>query len=459
MNFTSPEVDKSQSSDRFKSGSNDMAFGIRDALLVKCKDTIESLNVELHEEKHAKKLLESRIKDLEQNLSIAQHKLAQQENYIEDLKAEIEENEVLAEEYKEEVKRMQAMKPIHEAQMHMQSTVKSLEHSLSTLQEENAKLKQQLNAEKARQKENSESREKKSTGKERISLENIENELEELYEKKHQSLIKEFEKKQEYLKDDLENAISDIEKERERYEEMYKIQVNENNSLRQEIKYLENMLQRKQSQLEKHSQQSLEQLQQILENKKHEETEAYESLIYGLEKEKNDIELAKIDLENELFFVKQRLTTENSAETIKSLKEEVAELQEHLKEEIKEKQDMRKSLDDLKKCLNEPISESIPDSRQVELVKLKYQTMLQAEMQKRLKDKQNYKENLIRDKEAFISKLKSKDERIQALEAQNSSLLHQISEKGSEFLSKPVSTPIRIDSSLISPDSRFPKYY
>ncbi|OMJ89809.1 hypothetical protein SteCoe_7986 [Stentor coeruleus] len=432
-------------SERLEEGSEksrpfnvDKAFGVRDALLVKCRDTIESLNNELDEERRSRKILELKVKELENGLGILEHKLRQQNTEIEELKVEIELRDTSIEQYENEIKKLQSLKPLHEAQGHMQSTMKSLEHSLSTLQEENLKLKQQLEAEKARSKEMKaetlENRSRRSIENERLDLEKIEQELEELYDKKHKCMIKDFEKKQEVIKEELTSALDEVDSERQRYQEMYKASNDENTQLRQEIKYLQNMLQRKQSQLEKHSQQSLDQLQSILEKKNNEETEAYKLLINTLEKEKADAEAEKIALEHEVSRLKDHVEDTHiylrSSEEVRSeciiMRKKVLELEKSLQAEINEKQYLSQSLEDMKKIIQGSDNDTYQESRKIELVKLKYQTLLQAELQKRLRDKQSFKQHLIQDKEAFLTKLRAKDEKIASLESEKQELLATI---------------------------------
>ena len=188
----------SESSDRLKNIPNDKAFGIRDALLVKCRDTIENLNIELDEEKRSKKHLESKIKELEHANKLLDQKVRQQELHIQEINEELELSISSNDQYKAELKKFQNLKPLQEAQTHMQSTVKSLEHSLAVLQEENLKLKQQLENEKARiiELESDSQYRRTSYDEDRLDLEKIELELEDLYEKKHKCMIKDFERKQ-----------------------------------------------------------------------------------------------------------------------------------------------------------------------------------------------------------------------------------------------------------------------
>ena len=438
LNTILSEADRmvSESSERLKSVPNDKAFGIRDALLVKCRDTIENLNIELDEEKRCRRHLESKLKDLEHSNGLLEDKLRQQESQMFDLSEELELSVVSNEQYKAELKKFQSLKSVHEAQTHMQSTLKSLEHSLATVQEENAKLKQQLENERARPKEYKTEQSdslyfRDSYEEERMDLEKIELELEELYEKKHKCMIKDFEKKQEALREELTVAIDEIEIERERYHELYKTTVEENTQLRQEIKYLQSMLQRKQSQLEKHSQQSLDQLQSIMEKKGNEESLAYKVLISELEKEKNfidnqktELENQKIELENEIFSLREMIKNstqvqerkENFASETSSLKQKVNELKSALNDQVHEN----------KNLLQETDGETNLESRKVELVKIKYQNLIQSELQKRLRDKQEYKQHLIQDKEAFLSKLKMKDDKIEKLEAEKNELINAL---------------------------------
>lgn len=419
-----PEDVSIDAPDRPKFSINDKAFGIRDALLVKCRDTIESLNQELDDEKHSKKQLESKIHDLEHTQTILEHKLRSQEVTIVELKEELDSVSNVNEHYKLELKKNSALKPLQEAQVHMTNTVRSLEHSLNTLQEENFKLKAQLDSEKARSRDSIDSR--RSAENDKSDFQKIEYELEELYEKKHKSMIKEFEKKQEILKNDLNSAIDEVEVERQRYQEMYKATVEENNRLRQEIKYLENMLQRKQSQLEKHSQQSLDQLQNLLEKKNNEQAESFKKIIFELENEKSE-------LEDEIFRLKEKIESfEESQKNFESLNNEnfllkanIIELEQKLKNQKSEKKLMNKNIDELRKVLIDNESDFGQENRRVELVKIKYQALLQSEMQKRLKDKQSYKDHLIQDKEAFLSKLRAKDEKIARLENEKNDLLYK----------------------------------
>lgn len=418
--------------DRSKYSANDKAFGIRDALLVKCRDTIESLNQELEDEKRSKKQLENQIQDLEHSQTILEHKLRSQEILIIELKEELDSSQNETEHYKLELKKFSALKPLQEAQVHMTNTVRSLEHSLNVLQEENSKLKAQLESEKLKSRESIDSR--KSVEYEKVDLEKFEYELEELYEKKYKSMIKEFEKKQEMLKDELNNAIDKIEVERQRYQEMYKSTVDENNELRQEIKYLQNMLQRKQSQLEKHSQQSLDQLQNILEKKNYEQAEGYKRLVAELEKEKIGLEREKSELEDEVFRLKDQIDSmsefQKNYENLNSehfvLKANILELEQKVQTQKSEKKKMNKNIEDLRKVLLENEPDSTQENRKIELVKIKYQALLQSEMQKRLKDKQSYKEHLIQDKEAFLSKLRAKDEKIAKLESEKTELIYKL---------------------------------
>jgi chromosome segregation ATPase len=429
--FLSQDHDKLslEAIDRVKTASNDKAFGIRDALLVKCRDTIESLNLELEEEKRTKKHLESQIKDLEHTNAILEHKLRSQEVSILELKEQIDQLLRSEEQIKSESQKL-SFKQLQEVQTHMSNTVKSLEHSLSTLQEENLRLKNQLESEKARSRESGENR--KSLDNDRLDLEKIELELEELYEKKHRHMRKDFEKKQEILREEMNHALDEIEIERKRYQEMYKASVDENNNLRQEIKYLQSMLQRKQNQLEKHSQQSLDQLQNILEKKNLEQCEEFRKALDEVENEKSLLECLKNDLQKENFRLKERVESledfEKKYENLNNeyfvLKANIFELEQKLKEQKNEKKVIGKNLDDLRKVLiDEPDSS---EARKTELVKIKYQALLQAEMQKRLKDKQDYKQHLIEDKEAFLAKLRVKEERILQLESEKKELLCEI---------------------------------
>lgn len=436
LNSIISEADRmaSESSERLKSIPNDKAFGIRDALLVKCRDTIENLNIDLDDIKRDKRHLESKVKDLEHANSLLENKVRQQESQLFEVSEELDLSISANEQYKSELKKFQSLKPLHEAQTHMQSTLKSLEHSLASVQEENAKLKHQLECEKARTKvlktEQSDSiflRE--SYDEERLDLEKIELELEQLYEKKHKCMIKDFEKKQEILREEMTAALDEIDIERQRYHKMYKNTVEENSQLRQEIKYLQNMLQRKQSQLEKHSQQSLDQLKNLMEKKGNEEGLAYKALIAELEKEKNlaenckiELENQKNDLENEIVHLKELVReTEKNQESAERFgeKNKINELKAALREEMEENKKMCKTIEELKKFAQE----SHPETRKIELIKLKYQSLIQSELQKRLRDKQAYKQHLIQDKEAFLSKLRMKDEKIEKLESEKNELL------------------------------------
>lgn len=441
LNNILQEADRvaSESSERLKSLPNDKAFNIRDGLLIKCKNTIESLNIELEGEKKLNKKLENKLKDLEIINNTLEYKLKKSENQINDLKEEIEELISSNEQYKAELQKFSSIKSPNEAQSHMVSTLKSLEYSLSVVQEENAKLKQQLETERARLKEirteqSNSDYIKESFSEERLDLEKIETELEHLYEKKHKCMIKDFEKKQETLKAELINAIDEIEIERERYHSMYKVSLDENTQLRQEIKYLQNMLQRKQNQLEKHSQQSLDQLQNLIEKKGIEEILAHKTLVSDLENNLQSLENDKIELEKEISRLKQIISNtdimQDSQEHLlnenRSLRLKIQELESLLKEEAQENKYLSKSLDEMKKMIQESETESLQEPRKAELIKLKYQTLLQSELQKRLQDKQAFKQHLIHDKEAFIAKLKVKDDRISKLEAEKTELLCEI---------------------------------
>ena len=426
----------SESSDRLKNIPNDKAFGIRDALLVKCRDTIENLNIELDEEKRSKKHLESKIKELEHANKLLDQKVRQQELHIQEINEELELSISSNDQYKAELKKFQNLKPLQEAQTHMQSTVKSLEHSLAVLQEENLKLKQQLENEKARiiELESDSQYRRTSYDEDRLDLEKIELELEDLYEKKHKCMIKDFERKQDILKEELTNAIDEIELERQRYHDMYKNTVEENNQLRQEIKYLQNMLQRKQSQLEKHSQQSLDQLQTIMEKKNTEENQAYKNLVSALENEKNSIENEKQELENEINrlkdFIRNNTDTQANLDEIMNenneLKLIIKQNDARLQEKAQENMFLNKSIEELKGIVHELESENTQDPKNIELVKYKYQNLLQSELQKRLRDKQDFKHHLIQDKEAFLAKLKQKDDKIAKLEQEKQDLQYRI---------------------------------
>ena len=417
--------------DRVKTSSNDKAFGIRDALLVKCRDTIENLNLELDEEKRSKKQLESHIKDLEHTTAVLEHKLRSQEVTLAELKEELELAHQSEETLKSDIKKLSSLKPLQEMQSHMSNTVKSLEHSLATLQEENMKLKSQLESEKARSRE---SVNWEKTDNDRLDLDKIELELEELYEKKHRCMIKDFEKKQEILREEMNHALDEIDIERQRYRDMYKATSDENNSLRQEIKYLQSMLQRKQNQLEKHSQQSLDQLQNILEIKSTEQTEEFKKAIEELEKEKNLLESLKSDLQKENFKLKEKVENlkdfEKKYENLNNeyfvLKANIFELEQKLKEQKTEKKEIGKNLEELRKVLIDKQPDSPHPDREVELVEIKYQALLQSEIQKRLKDKQSYKHNLMQYKEAFLDKLRVKEEKISRLESEVPELLCEI---------------------------------
>ena len=437
LNNILQEADRvvSESSERLKSIPNDKSFGIRDALLVKCRDTIESLNLELDEEKRIKRGLESRIKDLEHQNNVLEHKLRQQEAHINDLVEELEQSMVSNQDFKAEKKIFESLKPLNEGQTLVQTSLKSLEHSISTLQEENSKLRQQLENERARIRETDSQSIDENFTEERIDLEKIEIELEQLYEKKHKCMIKDFEKKQETLKEELNNAIDEIEIERKRYQGMYIEMVEENNQLRQEIKYLQNMLQRKQSQLEKHSQQSLDQLQTILEKKGTEENLGYKNMIGQLEKEKNILEGQKSSLEAQVYKLQETIEVNKSLESSYDnlfnenlgLKNRIQELERVLKDETQEKSFLTQNIEEMKKLVQDSANESLQDPRKQELIKLKYQTLIQSELQKRLRDKQNFKQHLIQDKEAFLAKLRTKDEKIAKLEAEKAELLYKFS--------------------------------
>ena len=216
---------------------------------------------------------------------------------------------------------------------------------------------------------------------------------------------------------------------------MYIEMVEENNQLRQEIKYLQNMLQRKQSQLEKHSQQSLDQLQTILEKKGTEESLGYKNMIGQLEKEKNILEGQKSSLEAQVYKLQETIEVNKSLESSYDnlfnenlgLKNRIQELERVLKDETQEKSFLTQNIEEMKKLVQDSANESLQDPRKQELIKLKYQTLIQSELQKRLRDKQNFKQHLIQDKEAFLAKLRTKDEKIAKLEAEKAELLYKFS--------------------------------
>jgi hypothetical protein len=108
------------------------------------------------------------------------------------------------------------------------------------------------------------------------------------------------------------------------------------------------------------------------------------------------------------------------------MRKKVLELEKALQAEINEKQYLSQSLEDMKKIVQDSDNDTYQESRKIELVKLKYQTLLQAELQKRLRDKQSFKQHLIQDKEAFLTKLRAKDEKIASLENEKQELLATI---------------------------------
>ena len=430
--------------------SNDKAFGIRDALLVKCRDTIENLNIDLDEEKRNKKQLQSQIKDLEHKNALNEHKLRSQDFTLNELKEQLEQAQQSEEIFKSEIKKLSSLKPLQEMQAHMMNTVKSLEHSLNTLQEENKKLKNQIELEKARFKdlETWENRDD-----DRIDLEKIELELEELYENKHRCMIKDFEKKQETLRDEMNRALNEIDIERQRYLDMYKATSDENNSLRQEIKYLQSMLQRKQNQLEKHSQQSLDQLQNILEIKASEQNEEFKKTIQELEKEKNLLESLKNTLQQENFRLNEKIEKlkkyEDLYQDYPALKNNIFDHEQNAKDKNKEKKDLSKNLEEINYVYLSKESEYRQDDLDFNIPESKYQALLQLEIEKRLKDKQSYKNNLMQYKEAFVKKIKIKDEKISRQDLEINELLCEI-----KYLNCKISEDLIVsDSRIINADA------
>ena len=247
-------------------------------------------------------------------------------------------------------------------------------------------------------------------------------------------MIKDFEKKTEILREEMNHALDEVDVERQRYRDMYKATSDENNSLRQEIKYLQSMLQRKQNQLEKHSQQSLDQLQNILEIKSTEQNDEFKKAVEELDKEKNLLEAIKADLQKENFKLKEKVENlkefELKYEDLNNeyfvLKANVFELEQKLKEQKVQKKEISRNLEELRKVLIEKQPDSPRAGREAELVEIKYQALLQAEVQKRLKDKQSYKQNLMQYKEAFLEKLRVKEDKISRLESEIPELLCEV---------------------------------
>ncbi|CAG9325311.1 unnamed protein product [Blepharisma stoltei] len=458
---------KSLSGERLRTltRSPDKAYDNRDSLLRQCRDTIEVLTADIEEEKRQRKQAELTAKELEFKNRSLENKAKILEEKIEGLNDDIDSladaNTYLQGELnKYQIENFNSSEQALSDQLNeARDKILKLESSLTIFQSENSKLKTQCEANKSVisrlesevygykiSHEDLEANAKK--------LQTMETELEDLYEKKHQDLKSDYDKKH----NEMRTNIEELRKEKEMYMALYKDATEENSQIRNENKFLQNMLERKQQQLEKHSQETLETIQEMIGRKSDvniserlkelEEENAIlkEELNYMHEqldlKEKHKLKEDESDwnISQELSRVLEKES--EAQQEVQRLNLKIETLENTLRGERNEKKMLSSSIERMQKVIdaqNEElkgnISLDISIQRQMEILKSKYQAELRAEMEKRLKDKQDYKKLLIQDKEAFNRKIDLMQSKIKALEIENQNYSEQISElKSNKFL-------------------------